>query len=39
MALVAITVAFAAHVVHSVAYFRGTDVYPKILRGVEWLFY
>ena len=39
MALISIAVVFAAHVMHSMTYFRSMDVYPKILIEVEWLFY
>ena len=37
--LISIAVVFAAHVMHSMTYFRSMDVYPKILMEVEWLFY
>ena len=39
MALISIAVVFAAHVMHSLTYFRSMDAYPKILMEVEWLFY
>ena len=35
MALISITVVFAAHVMHSTTYFRSMDVYPKILMEVN----
>ena len=35
MALISITVVFAAHVMHSMTYFRSMDVYPKILMEVN----
>ena len=44
IALISITVVFAvfwfpAHVMHYVSYFRRTDVYPRIPREIERLFY
>ena len=39
IALISFAVVFAAHVMHSMTYFRSMDVYPKILMEVEWLFY
>ena len=39
IALISIAVVFAAHIMHSMTYFRSMDVYLKILMEVEWLFY
>ena len=39
MALISITIVFAAHIMHYITYFRSVDVYPKILMEVKWLFY
>ncbi|XP_044175588.1 tachykinin-like peptides receptor 86C [Acropora millepora] len=43
-ALISITVVFAvfwfpAHVMHYITFFRRTDVYTKIPKEIEWLFY
>ena len=35
MAFISIAVVFAAHVMHSLTYFRSMDVYPKILMEFE----
>ena len=39
IALISITVVFAAQVMPSMTNFPSTDVYPKILRLNQWLFY